>query len=96
MSIKPKDLEKNVSLSVEFDGSFLSDNDQSWLYDGCLDPWTLVLKLKTKADGFNGMIASASHAGCSQDLISVLKYAKELGAMWVFFTKEKLYKEASK
>ena len=80
MSIK--DTEKSVGICVEFTADpNLHDND--WVYIDQHHPIDLRQSTKEFLERLGVM---AEHRGCSQLLISYLKYARDLGARWVIFT----------
>lgn len=91
----PKSNVLDVSLSVEFDATEFRNNDvdSRWLSNRATmfkkagnyeDPWcTIDIKLPTK--DFKDSLGIMEREGCSQRLISHLKYARELGAKWVIF-----------
>lgn len=91
----PKNNVLDVSLAVEFDASEFSDNetDARWLSNRARlfrtagdseAPWCAIdIKLPTKE--FKDSLGVMEREGCSQRLISHLKYARELGAKWVIF-----------
>lgn len=92
----PKSNVVDVSLAVEFDASEFRDNetDARWLSNRATmfkkaggpsnAPWcTIDIKLPTAE--FKDSLGIMEREGCSQRLISHLKYARELGAKWVIF-----------
>lgn len=89
----PKDSLSGVLLIAEFDASELFDNENdSWKFalkhaefqhneDVC--EFMFYIGGETKA--FLDRIGMHSDAGCPQDLISYLKYARDIGAKWAMF-----------
>jgi hypothetical protein len=80
MSIK--NTEKFIGIGVEFtaDENF---TDKDWVY---IDQHSPIDLNKNTKDFLEHLGVMAEHRGCSQKLISYLKYARDMGARWVFFT----------
>lgn len=85
----PSSMVRNVGLTVEVDiSSFVKITDLAWLANEAIaisgTMTDFVLNLAGETSTFLSRMGTAGKAGVNQQLISQLKHARDVGAMFVF------------